>query len=51
MIKYIHRKRLWEKYVPGVRKLLFDADKEFYPPLSARCLPNATRLSGSRDTD
>ena len=52
MIKYIHRKRLWEKYVPGVRKLLFDSDKEFYPPLSARNSTTQTVLKGSdNETD
>ncbi|MBO4414450.1 MAG: GNAT family N-acetyltransferase [Lachnospiraceae bacterium] len=47
MIKYIHRKRLWEKYIPGVRKLLFDADREFYPPLSARNSTTQTLLKHS----
>ena len=46
MIRYIHRKKLWENYRSGVRKILFDADKEFYPPLSARNSTTQTVLSG-----
>ncbi|MCR4608246.1 MAG: GNAT family N-acetyltransferase [Eubacterium sp.] len=45
-MEYIYTKNLQDEYIPGVKKLLFDADHEFVPPLSARQSTTQKNLSG-----